>query len=147
MKARRFHSLLLPLAVTLHPLPLFSNPIGGTVTAGGATIAQQGAGVLTINQTSDRAIINWTSFSIGAGELTRFNQPSVNSATLNRVLSGNPSEIYGTLQANGHVYLINPSGILVGPSGQINTHSFMGSTLNVSDVNYLSGVTMRLTGS
>src|SRR5882724_5761566 len=147
MKARRFLSLLLPLAVTFHPFPTFSNPIGGTVTAGSATIAQQGAGVLHINQTSDRAIINWNRFSIGAGEITRFNQPSINSSTLNRVLSGNPSEIYGTLHANGHVYLINPSGILVGPSGQINTHSFMGSTLNVSDANYLSGVAMRLSGS
>src|ERR1043166_1004084 len=177
MNIRQALSLFLPIAGFFHTLSLLGGPVGGTVVAGSATINRPGAGVLTINQTSDRAIINWTSFSINAtinrpgagvltinqtsdraiinwasfsinaGELTRFNQPSVNSATLNRVLSGNPSEIYGTLQANGHVYLINPSGILVGPSGQINTRSFVGSTLNLSDSDFLSGVTMKLSGS
>ena len=147
MNIRQALSLFLPIAGFFHTLSLLGGPVGGTVVAGSATINRPGAGVLTINQTSDRAIINWTSFSINAGELTRFNQPSVNAATLNRVLSGNPSEIYGTLQANGHVYLINPSGILVGPSGQINTRSFVGSTLNLSDSDFLSGVTMKLSGS
>src|SRR6185369_17466269 len=132
------------IAGTFPTLPSHGNPIGGTVTAGSATITQPGAGMLHINQTSDRAIINWNSFSIRAGELTRFNQPSVNAATLNRVLSGNPSEIYGSLQANGAVYLINPSGILIGPGGQINTRAFVGSTLNVTDGNFLSGVSMIL---
>src|SRR5438045_1623979 len=82
-----------------------ANPLGGIVVGGSAAIAGQGTPVLTINQASDRAIINWNSFSIGAGELTRFIQPGANSAVLNRVISGNPSAIYGTIQANGQVFL------------------------------------------
>src|SRR5437763_360055 len=65
---------------------------------------------------------------------------------LNRVISGYPSQIYGALQGNGHVYLINPSGILIGPSGQINVHSFVGSTHNLTDGNFLQSAAMRLAG-
>src|SRR5438105_7522249 len=144
MKTTRFLSLFLGF---FSALPLLGNPVGGTVAAGRATFNQPSSGVLNINQTSDRAIINWNRFSIAPGEVTRFIQPGINSATLNRVLSGNPSELYGSLQANGHVYLINPSGILVGPGGQINTRSFVGSTLNLEDSSFLSGVGMRLSGS
>src|SRR6185436_19919175 len=103
------------------------------VVGGSATIAGQGTPVLTINQASDRAIINWNSFSIGSGELTRFIQPGANSAVLNRVLGGNPSAIYGTIQANGQVFLLNPNGVFVGPSGQINVNGFVGSTLNLAN--------------
>lgn len=66
---------------------------------------------LIVNQGTDRAVINWNSFSIANGELTKFVQPSSSSAVLNRVVTANPSAIYGTLQANGNVYLINPGGV------------------------------------
>ena len=49
----------------------FANPLGGVVAAGTATISQSGA-TLTINQTSSRAVINWGSFNISAGESTSF---------------------------------------------------------------------------
>jgi len=78
-----------------------ANPAGGTVAAGSATIAGEGTALTTIHQTSDRAILNWQGFSIGLGEVTRFIQPGAGSAALNRVLSGNPSQLLGTLQANG----------------------------------------------
>ena len=41
-------------------------PSGGVVTAGTATITGSGPNV-TISQTSSKAIINWTDFSIGQG--------------------------------------------------------------------------------
>src|SRR2546426_8983351 len=124
MKTRWLVVSFLCLQSLLATCPLRANPVGATIAAGAATLNQARPGVLNINQTTDRAVINWNRFSIGPGEVTRFIQPGANSSTLNRVLSGNPSEIYGSLQANGHIFLINPSGILVGPSGQINTHSF-----------------------
>lgn len=40
-------------------------PTGGIVAAGSAVIASPAGGTLTINQSSSRAIINWSSFSIG----------------------------------------------------------------------------------
>src|SRR5438093_932080 len=120
-----------------------ANPAGEAVKAGSATITRNGPGSLTVNQASDKVIIDWNSFSIGAGEMTRFIQPSASAAALNRVLGGNPSQIYGMLQANGQIYVINPAGILVGPTGVINTRSFAGSTLDVNNASFLSGVGLR----
>src|ERR1044071_8005310 len=79
-----------------------ANPTGGTVVGGNAngTITGQGTAVTTINQSGNRVIINWQDFSINAGEVTRFIQPSASAAALNRIISGNPSLIYGQLQAN-----------------------------------------------
>ncbi|MCG8650855.1 MAG: filamentous hemagglutinin N-terminal domain-containing protein, partial [Pirellulales bacterium] len=97
---------------------------GGTVVAGQATIAQDGS-TLNVNTMSDRTIINWQGFSIGAGETANFLQPGANSAVLNRVTTpNNPSAIFGTLNSNGNVILVNPSGIVVGAGGVINTNGF-----------------------
>ena len=126
-----------------------ANPTGGSVVGGGAnaTITGQGTALTTINQSANQVIINWQNFSIGAGELTRFVQPSATAAALNRVISGNPSQIYGSLQANGRVFVINPNGILVGPSGQIDTKGFVASTLDVPDSSFLSGASLILSGN
>jgi len=120
-------------------LVLQANPTGGAVAAGSATIAGQGSSAVTINQTSNTAIINWQTFSIGSGELTKFIQPSSTSAALNRVLGGQTSFINGTLSANGQVYLINGNGIVVGPGGIITTAGFTASTRDISDTDFMSG--------
>src|SRR4026207_1312085 len=122
-----------------------ANPEGGTIVSGAARFDRL-PGRLTINQGSDRLIINWRDFSIAAGETTKFVQPSANSAALNRVLSGNPSRIFGNLEANGKVFLINPSGVLVGKGAVINTRSFVASTLDVSDASFLSKTKLTLSG-
>jgi filamentous hemagglutinin family protein len=116
-----------------------ANPTGGAVAAGSATIAGEGSPTVTINQASNTAIINWQTFSIGGGELTKFVQPSSTSAALNRVLGGQTSFINGTLSANGQIYLLNGNGIVVGPGGTINTAGFTGSTRDISDSDFLSG--------
>jgi filamentous hemagglutinin family protein len=126
---------------------LWANPAGEQVISGGATFQRGLDGSLTITQGSDKAIIHWQDFSIGAGELTKFVQPSSTSAALNRVISGLPSSIHGTLQANGRVFLINPNGILVGPTGRIDVGGFIASTLDVSDGEFLAGGDMIFRGS
>ena len=63
------------------------------------------------------------------------------------MISGNPSQIYGSLQANGRVFVINPNGILAGPSGQIHTKGFVASTLDVPDASFLSGANLILSGN
>ena len=122
-------------------LPALANPLGGSVVGGNgnATIAGQGTALTTINQSANRVIINWQDFSIGHGEVTRFVQPSASASALNRVFSGNPTEIYGSLQANGHVFVVNPNGILVGAGGQVDTKGFVASTLDVANASFLSG--------
>ncbi len=125
---------------------LRANPQGGTVAAGSATIGATAPNTLTIDQTSGRVIINWQDFSINAGEVTRFVQPSATAAALNRVVTANPSLLYGTLQANGRIFLINQNGILVGKGGQINTAGFTASTLGLSDAAFLAGKTLHFAG-
>lgn len=113
-----------------------ANPTDPTVVNGTASFNQAGS-VLTVTN-SNGAVINWNSFSIAAGETTRFVQPSASSSVLNRVLGGDPSSIYGTLSSNGRVWLVNPAGILVGPGGRIDVAGFVASTLNISNADFLA---------
>ena len=113
-------------------------PTDGAVTSGAATI-NSANGVMNINQATDKAVINWQTFNIGAGATVNFNQPSVDSATLNRVISANPSSIYGHLNSNGQVFLINPNGVLFGAGASVDVGALIASTSNLTDANFLSG--------
>ncbi len=121
-----------------------ANPTGAQVIHGSASFANPAAGVLNITNSAG-AVLNWQSFDIGAGEITRFIQPSAASAVLNRVVSGDPSEILGTLASNGHVFLINQNGILFGRNATVDTAGLVASTLNLSDADFLAG-RMNFTG-
>ena len=116
----------------------WGSPQGGSAAAGQAVINQSG-GTTTIQQLTNNVIINWNSFNIGAGQLVQFLQPSALSAALNRVIGGDPSLILGALKSNGRVFLINPNGILFGAGAEIDTGSFIASTLNMSNQDFLSG--------
>ncbi|WP_228130215.1 filamentous hemagglutinin N-terminal domain-containing protein [Desulfotalea psychrophila] len=124
---------------------MLANPTGGQVISGSASF-NRSHNKLNVNQGSNSAIINWQDFSIGAGETTNFIQPSATSAVLNRVISRNPSQIYGNLTANGKVYLVNQNGILIGPSGVIDTKGFVASTLDVANEAFLAGDDMTFLG-
>jgi len=105
--------------VALTSSPVYSNPQGGVVSAGTAAISGQGTQVVQVSQQTGRAVIDWQSFNIGAGETTRFNQPSSSSAILNRIHDQDPSQIMGNLSANGIVALVNPNGMVFGQGSQI----------------------------
>ncbi|MDF1739305.1 MAG: filamentous hemagglutinin N-terminal domain-containing protein [Verrucomicrobiales bacterium] len=127
--------------------PVAANPSGGVVVHGDISIANGGNGLLNVNQNSAMAIINWSDFSIAAGETTRFNQPGAQAAVLNRVTGGDPSAIFGALQGNGSVFVINPNGILVGSTGIIDVHGLVLSTLDLSNGEFLAGGDMTFLGS
>jgi len=114
-----------------------ANPLDPTVVSGQASFAASG-NTLTVTNTPG-AIINWQGFSIGANEITRFNQQSASSAVLNRVISNNPSSILGTLQSNGRVFLINPNGIVFGAGSVVDVAGLVASTLKLSDADFLAG--------
>ncbi len=94
----------------------------------------------------DRSIIQWDSFSIGLNEKVSFTLPSAQSAVLNRVCGESPSALLGELHANGAVYLINPHGILIGKEGVVQTASFIASTLDVSNFDFLEGKELLFRG-
>ncbi|MDB5480972.1 MAG: hypothetical protein JWO83_2025, partial [Caulobacteraceae bacterium] len=121
-------------------------PTGGVVAAGAASISSPRAGALTVQQTGGRAVINWSSFSIGQGATVTFDNGS--GATLNRVSTGGPiSALDGTLSATGSVYLINPSGVIVGKTGVIKVGgTFAASTQNITDSGFLAGGSLTFNG-
>src|SRR5258706_3733863 len=80
-----------------------ANPQGGQVSAGTAAITQTNPGRVDVRQSSQRAVIDWRSFSIAPGEQTNFQQPGASAIILNRVNGGDPSQILGKLTANGQV--------------------------------------------
>src|SRR5205809_1749733 len=138
----RFSNLVLTTAalLVLGVAPAAGGPEGGTVGGGAATIQGQGGPAVIVNQTSNSAIINWNTFNIGVKESVQFNQPSSSSVALNRVTGGlGPSEILGTLTANGRIFLINRDGILFGPSAAINTAGFLATTNDIKNRDFMAG--------
>ncbi len=120
-------------------------PTGGQVVSGQSIITQNG-NLLNIQQTTQKSIINWTTFNIGASSHVNYDQLNTSSISLNRVLSADPSAIFGKLTSNAQVWLINPNGILFGQSAQVNVGGLLASTLNIADDAFLSG-NYKFTGS
>lgn len=123
-------------------------PEGLSSQAGGVTASTSG-NTMTITQAQQRGIAHWDSFNISTGNTVNVQQPSASSVLLNRVMGTNPdnvSIISGALNANGHVYLINPAGIVFGSGAQVNvggivasTLDLQGSTLAERNANFLAG--------
>ena len=99
----------------------------------------------TVKQTASTALLTWQSFDINKGEKLVFDQQgNADWAVLNRVVAGprgadgsrfvaSPSRILGSIEAPGSVYVINPNGVVFGPTAQVNVHSFIASTLDVGN--------------
>lgn len=145
-KTPRLSRLALAITAAFYTMQAHANPTGGDVVSGTAAIQSSGNQTI-INQSSNRAIINWQSFSIQQGETTRFIQPSSSSAVLNRVVTGNPSAILGNLSSNGQVFLINPNGVLVGNGATINTGAFFASTRDVNNQQFMNGGNLDFFGT
>ncbi|HEX7654626.1 MAG TPA: filamentous hemagglutinin N-terminal domain-containing protein, partial [Verrucomicrobiae bacterium] len=105
-----------------------ANPTGLTVVTGTAT-TQTSGNQLTVNP-SQYAVLNWSSFNIAAGERTVFNQPSATSVVFNNIGNQSASQIYGSLQANGIVVLLNSSGFYFGPNSFVSAAGLVVSTAN-----------------
>jgi filamentous hemagglutinin family protein len=106
-----------------------ANPTGMTVHGGSATATSSGS-QLTVTTTSQSAFLNWQSFNIAAGETTIFHEPSPTSIVWNQINNANPSQIYGSLQANGIVVLLNSSGFYFGPNSFVSAAGLVVSTAN-----------------
>lgn len=113
-------------------------PAGGRTVAGEASLHYE-PGALEIRQGSPRAVIEWQGFDIGAGARVDFRQPDAAAAALNRVLSADPSRIFGTLSANGRVFLVNPAGIVFGAGAKVDVGALVASTLSIGTGDFMSG--------
>ncbi|WP_430511493.1 GLUG motif-containing protein [Pannonibacter phragmitetus] len=114
-------------------------PTGANIQAGDVSVGVSG-NVMTVTQGSDRSIVNWNAFSIGAGNTVNFVQPGASSAILNRVTGATPSTIAGAVTGNGQVVLVNPNGIAITPTGTVNIGGgFIASTLDITNEDFLKG--------
>ncbi len=121
--------------------PVYANPEGANIVEGSAVISTDtnDPNILNINVATDKVVIDWNSFSIAANQTVRFFQPSQSSTALNRVTGNNVSDIFGSLFANGVIFLSNPNGINIGPTANINAASFIASTLNIDKNDFMNG--------
>jgi filamentous hemagglutinin family protein len=133
-------SLLLATTILGGQAMAADRPAGFSIAGGSATVSQPNASTTVVHQATDKAIINWTSFSISPGNSVVFEQPGVSSIALNRVTSGEASDIAGTLRANGQVWLINPNGILFGPGARVNVGGLLATTADIRDRDFLAGI-------
>lgn len=112
----------------------YALPVGENIVSGKADILRYGNGQqMSINQHSDKLVTDWHSFDIDKGQRVTFNQPGATSIALNRVVGQDGSAIYGNLDANGRVFLVNPNGILFGKGAQINVGGLVATTLDIKN--------------
>ena len=135
----RRHALAAAISTiyAVSPPGVQANPTGAQVVHGQATLQTQGSR-LTVTNTPG-AIINWQSFSIGAGNTVRFVQPDTNAIALNRVTSQQMSVLSGQLSANGQVWLLNANGIVVNRGAEISAQGVVLSTRALTDQQFLAG--------
>jgi filamentous hemagglutinin family protein len=131
-------------AAALGPIAATALPTGGQVVVGQATLTTSISSVaaaanLIVNQSSVRAVINWDTFNVGSAAKVIYVQPSPSSVVLNRVVGAEPSQIFGQIQANGQVYLVNPNGVLFAPGAQVNVHGLLATTKNTLDADFMAG--------
>jgi len=114
-------------------------PTGYSVNSGNVAISSSSSATnaaMTIKQSTDKASINWQSFSIGSGAAVSIQQNSASSVLLNRVVGNDPSQIFGKLTANGQVILINPNGVVFGKGGSVTASAFTASTFGMTDADF-----------
>ena len=93
---------------------------------------------MNVHQNNQNAVIKWDSFNVGGSATVNFKGPQVEGGynTLNYVnAGGSMSQIYGTINANnnGNIFIVNPAGVQIGNSAQINVGSLYVSSNTLSD--------------
>lgn len=84
---------------------------------------------MNLHQTTQNAIVTWDSFSIGANASVTIRGDHNNFNMLNYVTGSESSQIYGKLNSyvngkqGGNIYLVNPNGVQIGNSAEINVGS------------------------
>ncbi len=126
----------LPAQAAGLPVPCAAGTCAGGpsvwVTQGVATAVTNAAGTqLEVNQSTDKAVLNWAEFNVAAGNKVNFKQPGASSLALNKIFQGDPSRILGAITANGQIYLINQNGILFGKDSRVNVGALVASSLDL----------------
>ena len=124
------------MSSTLYTMPIThaafnNNTLPEYISGTGNVGISHNNNVMNVSQTEQNAVIQWNDFSIGANATVNFKGPEKFN-TLNYVNGGNLSQIYGTINADkGNIYIVNPAGVQIGNSAQINVGSlYVSNNLN-----------------
>ena len=139
-KIERIRCLPAPLSLAIaclystsaQALPQNPTTVSGKVSITTANQAMQ------VNQTTNKAIIEWQKFGVASNESVTFNQPSRASVILNRVSGMETSALDGMLNATGQVFIVNPNGVLIGPTARVNAGGLLASTLAIENQRFLN---------
>jgi filamentous hemagglutinin family protein len=115
----KFLLYLLSFQLIFFPLEAEAFPHSGKIVNGAGQISVN-KNAMTVVQKTASLSINWSSFNLAANQILKFIQPNTNSVVFNNIYGNSASTILGILQANGHVWLMNPYGIIFGRNAQIN---------------------------
>src|SRR5579862_713359 len=119
-------------------------PGAGSALWRGANLPAQssdgGRTTVTIRQTAQQAFLTWKTFNVGRNTTLDFDQSAGGAQAsewiaFNKINdpSGVPSQILGSIQAQGQVYVINQNGIIFGGGSQVNVHTLVASSLPIND--------------
>ena len=126
------------VSLSLPSLACAANAADATVIGGSGGVTTVG-NITTINQNSQRLVVNWTALSTAANEALVFSQPNAGAIALNRITGSSPSTLLGSLSANGQVYILNPNGVLFGAGAQVNVGGLVASTMRMDTAAFMNG--------
>ncbi len=127
------------LLLGLHTGNVIAGPEGGLVTAGQATISTPTATSTVINQATQNVAIDWQSYNVKQNELVQYLQPNAAASALNKIFDQNPSQIFGTIKANGQVILVNPNGVFFSPTARVSVGSLIASGIDIKTNDFMQG--------
>ena len=116
------------------------NVIAGKIEGGFNGSWTQG-NQMNLHQTTQNAIVTWDSFSIGANASVTIRGDHNNFNMLNYVTGSESSQIYGKLNSyvgdkqGGNIYLVNPNGVQIGNSAEINVGSLHIANKKIDNIN------------
>ncbi|MGH8552172.1 MAG: filamentous hemagglutinin N-terminal domain-containing protein, partial [Methylococcales bacterium] len=122
-----FAVLVIPGPSLAQPLPVPTNPADSRVSTDLAGQSMQ------VQQSLSREVFDWQQFNIDHGYRVDFNQPSASAIALNRIHQNDPSRIFGELNANGQIYLVNTNGFVFGNGSSVNANTLIATTQNISN--------------
>lgn len=149
---------LMPVA---NPVPMASDLTGLRTWEGALapveTVAN-GKSDVVVTQTEKRAILSWESMNVGENTTLTFSQKENGVArkdwvALNRIVGEidpatglrtagstlSPTQILGSIKADGTVLILNQAGVMFGANAQVNTHSLLVSSMEIGRATALNG--------
>ncbi|MFL1391172.1 filamentous hemagglutinin family protein [Pseudomonas tritici] len=108
-----------------------------------------GKTTVSIEQTADKAILNWETFNVGHNTTVDFQQQST-WAVLNRVNDPNarPSEIQGQIKGAGTVMIMNANGVVFSGTSQVNVRNLVAAAATITNEQFTQrGLYVDTTGT